>query len=436
MNEDKINPQNLLGEPQIHTEDKIQNNNIPVDIKKPTPTEEHPLNILHAQIEKPKPVNVPTQETPLQSQVDNLIRTQILHKQEIPPTKIDNPIPQTVNQAPQTPTIPRQEENITKTEQSQNQFVNQTRPESLGKGTVFAQRPLRTYESDVAEALSQQKATVSTIAIAESERKESNNEPYPKSSNISRKIFFVLLSIIFIVTGLGGGYYLYLKSPLAPQDIKKIQTKIPSIVIPDIQKILSIDGISDNQLAEKVINQIESETGNTNSIHEFILTQTGVSSTTVRVGSIDFLQRIAIGMSDSLLRSLKNQWMLGLYNNEGKRTPFIILSVDFFQNAYAGMLKYEAKMPDKLSLLLGYAEKIYSQNSNSTSTNSIKSYYNIQGKFEDRVIQNRDVREFITNKGDLLVLYSFVDEATLIITTDEPTLRAIIERIEKQTYIR
>jgi hypothetical protein len=133
-------------------------------------------------------------------------------------------------------------------------------------------------------------------------------------------------------------------------------------------------------------------------------------------------------------RSLVETWMLGVYGEENTETRFIILKTNFFQNAFAGILRWEAAMPEELATILNYRGKIKEQNAMSSSTAA--SYFSVKGRFEDRIILNRDVREFITDNKTTLLLYSFVDKDTIVITTSERALRGLIERLEKQTYVR
>jgi hypothetical protein len=137
------------------------------------------------------------------------------------------------------------------------------------------------------------------------------------------------------------------------------------------------------------------------------------------------------------------------------------LTNNFFQNAYAGMITWEKTMPDDLVNVFGYADttalpisfaytsptstSALPNFASSTATSSIpsfvyttpiSSYFTIQGSFKDGVIKNKDVRAFTEPDGTILVLYSFVDNNTIVITTDENTLAEIINRLEKQTFIR
>ena len=113
--------------------------------------------------------------------------------------------------------------------------------------------------------------------------------------------------------------------------------------------------------------------------------------------------------------------MIGKYEN----SAFIIFNTDFFQNAFAGMLKWEQTMPEELASLLGYQYSLeYSQE------------YSAGGRFVDKIIKNRDTRQYMANNGEIIFLYSFIDKNTIIIGANETIIPVLLERIEKQAYIR
>jgi hypothetical protein len=177
-----------------------------------------------------------------------------------------------------------------------------------------------------------------------------------------------LLSLIFIACGLGGGYYLYTKSPLASIPSVIPQTKkIPSIITPDSQKILAIGNLKNELLAQKIQSQIANSKTDEQKITEFILTNTQGSSTN-RINAIEIIDSLGYSSPDMFNRSLVETWMLGVYGEENTETRFIILKTNFFQNAFAGILRWEAAMPEELATLLNYRGKIKEQNAMSPST--------------------------------------------------------------------
>jgi hypothetical protein len=59
-----------------------------------------------------------------------------------------------------------------------------------------------------------------------------------------------------------------------------------------------------------------------------------------------------------------------------------------------------------------------------------------KGQYKDRIIKNKDVREYVTENGHINYLYSFVSNDKLVITDSEEALDEIIIRLEKKAFVR
>jgi hypothetical protein len=223
---------------------------------------------------------------------------------------------------------------------------------------------------------------------------------------------------------------------------------------------------------------------------------------------------LEINAPDILVRTLTPSWMLGIFtDSNGQKSAFVIVTTNFFQNAFAGMLQWESVMSDDLKQYLfanvpqgvanaqpisipkaiidplsnidsilpttsvfstttstssrtqqGTSTKASGSLSETTVTNAtstknsatlasstmtfgtstasttiepaLKPYFTIRGTFQDRIIQNKDVREFKTSDGTVLFLYSFIDNTKLVVTGNENTLTEILSRLEKQSFMR
>lgn len=318
---------------------------------------------------------------------------------------------------------------------------NQTDPEIKLKKVNVGQKPIRTYESDLADAIRSKNSSIITMAVAENEKKNKeksvSKKVEKKRAQVSKKSFFLFISLILIVSGLSGGYYLYLKSPLAIVPVVQKQPDIPSIITPDIQKTINIPSLERERLIQFLSSQFKKIKETPDKIVEFIPTN---GSSEERISGSSFIGALEFDITDTLKRSLLDKWMIGTFSGYSTETeesiPFIIFTTDFFQNAFAGMLKWESSMPDEMAELFNYKDIANTVDPNSTSTTRISSFYNIKGSFKDKVIMNRDVREFINEDDRVLLLYTFLDKDTLLITTSEEVVPALIKRIEKQTYLR
>jgi len=53
----------------------------------------------------------------------------------------------------------------------------------------------------------------------------------------------------------------------------------------------------------------------------------------------------------------------------------------------------------------------------------------IQTGFVDKIVENRDTRAVLNDAGDLLLLWTFLGRNSIVITTNEYTLREVVSRI-------
>lgn len=327
---------------------------------------------------------------------------------------------------------------------------------------------LRTYESDIAEVMSRNKFSSSTIAIAESKKQTgretlSNTTEPVSTSHTGRAIFMILLSIILIGGGAIGAYYLYSISPLAPVQTTTTPEIRSSIIPSNSRSAITIDSESPTVIQSRIQAEInKSQPAST--IREIIFVPADAATTRDQVGAKDMLITMDITAPDILTRSLAQEWMLGIYADaEGTKSVFVVTTTNFFQNAFAGMLQWENVMPDELRLYLlphikGIATVPLSSNTppllaNASTTNKTQpvasstsstptntqlapAYQTIRGHFEDKIIKNKDIRAFRTEQGQTLFIYSFIDSKHLVITDKEATLAEILSRIEKQSFVR
>lgn len=345
--------------------------------------------------------------------------------------------------------------------------TNVPQKEEEGKDYSSSLRPLRTYESDVAELLSRKKTSSVTIALAENKRNSgeeslSNNiseNISQENSNAGKKILLILVSLILIGSGVVGAYFLFLKSPLAPATPVITVEKITSLVPNDAQVVISIDNLTPTDIQKKIQNEVE-KVQEVDTIKEIVLTKTN-NNVKSRVSGPEILKVMDITPPDILERSLSQDWMLGVYvNEEGYKDVFVLFTNNFFQNAFAGMLQWESVIADDIKQYLYYSStpsgianvsegselpptSIDSELGTSTddmeledNAPKISKNFTIRGSFEDRIVRNKDERAFRTYDGDILFIYSFLDNKKLLLATKESTLSEILSRVEKDAFVR
>lgn len=308
-------------------------------------------------------------------------------------------------------------------------------------------KAIRTYESDIAEAMAQRKTSVASMAIAESEKRQRDqaqdrqlqgesgqNRQSPRSpletvpvqrsstkiqtGTLVKKIFLTLISLIFIAVGGGLGYFLYSQSPVARPTLPSytIDTNKTRIIPVDSTVYVPIDGLG----MAAIISKVKAEAAKSQAdgtIRDIILVK-DVSGNQTKVGIKEMVEIMSLPVPDTIRRSLSTDWMLGSYSSFGKNYIFIIATNNFFQNAFSGMLTWESYMLDDLAPYL-YTDDLI-----------------LRGRFQDRIIGNRDVREYVNVEERTIFMYSFVDENTMVFAGTETVLSEILSRLESQAYMR
>ena len=325
----------------------------------------------------------------------------------------------------------------------------------------------------MAEVLAHGRASTASIAIAESKKQEGedrlgNSEETKGSSNTGLKILVIVISLILIVLGIGAGYYFYNQSALAPSTPQAPAAQsVPSLIPADSQDVIAIDGLGGAAVLERIQGEMAKPLPS-DSITEIIPIET-TDGQRARLSTADMLSLMQISPPDILTRSLDSSWMLGVYTDgSGNKSAFVVVTTNFFQNAFAGMLQWESVMADDLKQYVGtngaadianvplvtapIAIATSTENasttgmtatSTATTTSVIEqvpaqpaSPYAIDGHFEDRIIMNKDVRVFVTDNGNILFLYSFIDNTKLVVAGSEDALKEILTRLENQAFVR
>ena len=142
-------------------------------------------------------------------------------------------------------------------------------------------------------------------------------------------------------------------------------------------------------------------------IRYFFVAQGGNSSAELPAHAFfDVLNARAPG---SFLRTIEDRMMLGAYGDGDKKTPFMVLKVQSYEDALGGMLLFERTMNNDLAPLFGDDLERAGQ----------------VGTFRDEVVGGVDTRSLYDQYGNMVLTYAFIDKHTLVITTSYTTLGAL-----------
>ncbi len=281
-------------------------------------------------------------------------------------------------------------------------------------------RRLRTYKEDVAEALKREKTTVVKMVLDEQRRKEGLAPVGEVSSK--KNAILVWLSIIFLVLGGGTVAMIYVFKKNDGAAITQPGGKIVSIVFAESEKKISVTDVPSERLGKLVKTEVLGADIRLDTVENLWFTEAGPVANSkgepieAEINMARFWSALGIDLPPVLLRSLSDEFMVGVHAWNGNQA-FIVLKNNFYENAFAGMLKWEETMAkDLLSIL---------------TNRPLSSFY---GKpFQDMVIKNRDIRGIVDENGEPILLYTFVNRETVIIATHKDTLNEAMSRFLKTT---
>lgn len=281
--------------------------------------------------------------------------------------------------------------------------------------------PIRTFQGDIAHAIKNQNVSVVQIALSEARKKErlESIEKENSASSGMNRIFIALSGILFFAALGIGAYLLWPHASNIPASDATVEKPI---ILVDSTQAIPLDNLDRNGLIDTLQKAVSGNRQSLGTVMRIMLTRVGVSGPEAAPAQT-FMGLLAEGIPDTLLRSLDPQFYFGIHIFQ-RNEPYLILKVDSYQSAFAGMLEWEKRMPYDLADVF-----IAPANRATTLTSS--------ANFRDEIVSNKDARALIDSASlQTVLVYSFVNKDTLIITTNERTLQELSDRVTKAALLK
>ncbi len=336
--------------------------------------------------------------------------------------------------------------------------VSQPSPTPIIRESVA---PLQTFQGDIASAVGDKGVSVVSIAAAEANRR--GTQPVSQDAQLSdtpaphtfRSIMFTILGLILI--GGASGVLIYAIISNAPLPAQEAGSA-PFIAIDGTGNIPVPADIQGKTLMQQLTSAKNSVSLSVGLVAQLYIEETATTSdkTATFMNAQRLLTLLAPDIPETLLRDISPVYLLGVHSSAVNQ-PFLILKVDSYELAYAGMLSWEKTMKQDLSPLFSYTPPpgIESQNklltspvlivpaasttASSTSTTASSTIAatsspqtpQVHVGFVDAIVENHDARVTQDQYGSVNFLWTFLDRQTLIITTNPLTLHEIIGRLRQ-----
>lgn len=272
-------------------------------------------------------------------------------------------------------------------------------------------QPVRTFSSDLADAVREHGGSVVKIAIAENEKKQ---KEYEEVSITSRKnIVFSTVGIILLVGAIIAGIWIY---EIKTKPVEIVQAPIPqqSLIFSESNQTINTtdaNAIDSAELLTSINAIVAAPNIQSGTIKNIVITQNKQ-----RITASQFLDGIRAEHAPSdFLRSLSNEYMLGtyLYTNNNL---FLLLKGSAHDFLLSGMLEWEPFMLADLAPLFGI---------DATGTNT----HLLDTKMSDVVLNNHDARAVLDMSGKPVFFYSFIDPNTILFAKNPKIITTLVSRM-------
>ncbi len=307
---------------------------------------------------------------------------------------------------------------------------------------VFAEeetnvKPLQTYRGDIESVVADQNISVVNIAAAEAERRGELPQTHASAirmPKLSLSISMIVAGAVLLIGAVGIITFVILRPSSLP-----VIAQAPSapFMTVDESNIITVAKDASRSSVMSALTKARNEVKLSLGLTEWLFVAhpaTAESNLTSLTGA-EFLSLIAPNIPQELLRTVQPTFLLGVHSFD-ENQPFLVLQVDSYGTAFASMLQWERTMQGELSPLFTRtpSPKVQSPaitqiDPNATTTEPEAPTVFIPTSFVDKVLENRDVRAIVGKDGDVLLLWTFLGRNTILITTNEYTLREVVSRI-------
>lgn len=282
-----------------------------------------------------------------------------------------------------------------------------------------APRGLRTFSSDMAEAVRSGEATVVKIAMAEQKKQQKEYENFSPKSGKNKA--FIVGGIIMLALGVGAfGYIAFTRTSKTPSAVPDT-TATTSLIFANTNKGFDVTGFTKDKLSTAIKNESGKAVLENGAIENIYFLENGTTGRQL-VTAQRFFTILGTSIPGRLSRALSGEFMLGIHKTTTNH-PFILVTSTDYDSAYAGLLEWEKKMVDDFFLTF------------SISIGGDKAYL-ISKSFQDTTIQNIDARILLDNSGSTVLLYAFLNPKTIVITDNEATFKEVLARLAVGTVKR
>lgn len=296
---------------------------------------------------------------------------------------------------------------------------------------------LRTYQGDMAEFIKERNESVLSIAAKEKIRKQEEQKeekelqkaakeeigsverlqtPFKRKArgNFQVNLTMIVLSILLLASGALAFYFVYDIYTRPPVPEAALQEQI----IP-YNNSMALAGAESQNLGEKI-----SELNFLEGVNVIKVSDNSGKEIKTAKKLFEFLD---ISSPASLERSLRDDYVLGVFYQNGLKSNFLIITANDYEVAFSAMLDWEPNMPNDLAFLTYVPAPVAASSTPTGAASSTaaaltrakvpaKSVFAGNFVWKDLIVKNKDTRALANEKNQAQLAYTFLDKNTVLIT--------------------
>jgi hypothetical protein len=283
---------------------------------------------------------------------------------------------------------------------------------------------IRTYRSDVESIINQGHLSSVNIAVAELEKRRNQvqqNFIEQNDKNSKKTTLIVLISVVIFIGGLAA-----IVIPMLNKN-----TNVPNNLVANLQPYgiissestaeLDLQKITLDKFSWAILDKVTNSNITVNTILELYATTPTDAQSKRLITSQEFMKANKFTIPDQLYRNLLPGYFLGILSYN-KNIPMLFIKTKTFDVAYSGMLNWEKSLLQDLKTIF---------NLNILNENVLNPGAVVDYSFKDIVIKNKDCRMVKNPDGETVLIYSILDNDTVIITTSEQGIKEAISRLNR-----
>ena len=265
---------------------------------------------------------------------------------------------------------------------------------------------VETYAGDMTKAIDGSEGIYIKKVIEEQEQQEDGNQNLLLKSKKNR--YFIFFGVFLIVCALSSLVFLvFLKKNIFTVSVKP---EFAPIIYLDDTIFKEIGGLTKDQISQNISNEISSINIKPDGVLGIYLTLNKQI-----VGLRNFFTLISANIDQNQINFINDNFLIGVTNIENKNL-FMLFKIRSITDVFGTIHSWENKMFNDLHGFFGV-------NINSDTK------YLLTKSFEDSIIQNKNARILRDNNGNVIIMYVFIDDTSLIITNNEVSVREVMLRL-------